>query len=71
MLSTQAAPATVLVVGLNSRRPLDHFYQTFVGLVSQQVTNALTSAKTHEDNRFRAEVKSQALTYESFPLIPT
>jgi signal transduction histidine kinase len=44
-----------LVVGVNPRRPFDEGYHSFLGLVADQVTTALTNARAYEAARQRAE----------------
>jgi signal transduction histidine kinase len=47
--------AAVLVLGLNCWRPLDDQYRGFCGLVADQVSAALASARAYEAERRRAE----------------
>jgi len=56
-LALGAPGATVgkLVVGLNSRRPFDDAYQSFLDLVAGQVSTAIANAQAYESERRRAE----------------
>jgi signal transduction histidine kinase len=51
----QAAPAGVLVAGLNPYRPLDEAYRSFVGLIGGQIAAAVANARAYEEERRRAE----------------
>ncbi|HEY7286917.1 MAG TPA: ATP-binding protein [Vicinamibacterales bacterium] len=44
-----------LVVGVNSRRPFDDHYRSFLDLVVDQFTTALVNARAYEEERRRAE----------------
>jgi len=44
-----------LIVGINPRRPFDASYQSFLGLVVDQLATALTNARAYELERQRAE----------------
>ena len=44
-----------LVVGINSRRPFDDGYRSFLDLVADQVATALSNARAYEAERQRAE----------------
>jgi signal transduction histidine kinase/DNA-binding response OmpR family regulator len=48
-------PFAVLITGVSSRRALDERYRTFYLLLRDGVANALTSARTYEMERRRAE----------------
>ena len=49
------APAAVLVLGVNPRRPLDDDYRDFFGLIARQVSSALGGAEGFEAERARAD----------------
>jgi signal transduction histidine kinase len=44
-----------LIVGINSRRPFDDHYRSFLDLVADQVSTALVNARAYEEERQRAE----------------
>ena len=44
-----------LVVGLNSKRPFDEQYQSFLDLVASQISTAIANAQAYQDERKRAE----------------
>lgn len=52
-------PAGALVLGLNRFRPLDGQYRAFCGLLADQVSAALASARAYEDERRRAEALAE------------
>ncbi len=49
----------VLVLGLNSWRPLDDLYRGFCGLLADQVSAALARARAYEIERSRAEALAE------------
>jgi signal transduction histidine kinase len=51
----QALPLGFLVAGLNPRRALDERYRTFFELAAGQIAVAVASARSHEEERRRAE----------------
>jgi PAS domain S-box-containing protein len=60
VVKTLAIPSTGcraarLVVGINPRRPFDDGYRSFLDLVADQLTTALTNARAYEAERRRAE----------------
>jgi len=44
-----------LIVGINSRRPYDAAYRSFLGLVADQLATAVANARAHEEGRQRAD----------------
>ena len=48
-----------LVVGINSRRPFDDEYRSFLDLVADQVGTAITNARAYETERQRAEALAE------------
>jgi len=52
-------PAAVLVAGVSPRLPLDEAYRTFYDLLASGVTTAVANARTHEDERRRAEALAE------------
>jgi signal transduction histidine kinase len=44
-----------LIVGINSRRPYDDQYRSFLGLVADQVATGLANARAYEEERQRSE----------------
>jgi PAS domain S-box-containing protein len=55
----QEIPAGFLVVGINPFRPLDAAYSGFIDLLAGQISAALTSARTYEAERRRAEALAE------------
>ncbi|MGH3258123.1 MAG: SpoIIE family protein phosphatase [Streptosporangiaceae bacterium] len=52
-------PGAVLVLGLNRDRPLDEQYRGFCGLLADQVSAALATARAYEDERRRAQALAE------------
>ena len=55
LISGNRARTARLVVGLNTRRPFDDHYRSFLDLVAGQLGTALTNALAYEQERQRAE----------------
>jgi signal transduction histidine kinase len=53
--ASQEKPVAVLIAGANPTRPLDSEYQTFFGLVADQLGRAIQSARAAEDAKVRAD----------------
>jgi signal transduction histidine kinase len=53
--SSAGGPAGRLIVGVNSRRPFDDQYRSFLDLVADQLATALANARAYEQERQRAE----------------
>lgn len=45
----------VLIAGLNPRRAFDDYYRQFIGLCQQQLVNAISSARSLQEEKKRAE----------------
>jgi signal transduction histidine kinase len=58
-VSGMTHPIALLVVGASSRRPLDEPYRTFYAMLREAVTNALTNARTYEEERKRSEALAE------------
>lgn len=56
LLSGEAEPLGVLVLGVNPYREVDDAYQKFFELVSRQLGTLLTDARAYQDQRSRAEM---------------
>ena len=52
-------PGGKLVLGLNTRRPFDEHYQSFIDLVVGQVSTAINNAVAYEEERKRAEALAE------------
>ena len=55
LLSASGGRAGRLVVGINSRRPFDDQYRSFLDLVADQLATGLANARAYEEERQRAE----------------
>jgi signal transduction histidine kinase/DNA-binding response OmpR family regulator len=53
--SSTGGRAGRLIVGINSRRPYDDHYRSFLDLVADQLATALAYARAYEEERQRAE----------------
>jgi signal transduction histidine kinase/DNA-binding response OmpR family regulator len=58
-LQGQAAPAGVLIAGLNPYRPFDDSYRGFLDLVVGQIASGLASARAYEEEHRRAEALAE------------
>ena len=56
---TQAAPAGVLVAGLNPYRPLDVSYAGFLSLIAGQISASIANARAYEEEKKRAEALAE------------
>lgn len=52
-------PIALLVAGASARRPLDEPYRMFYAMLREAVTNALTNARTYEEERKRSEALAE------------
>ncbi len=57
--SGQAGKAGVLVAGLNPFRPFSDAYRDFLGLISNQLSAAISNAHAYEEERKRAEALAE------------
>ena len=53
--SSAGGRAGRLIVGINSRRPYDEHYRSFLSLVADQLATAIANARAYEEERKRAE----------------
>ncbi|HET7541951.1 MAG TPA: ATP-binding protein [Polyangiaceae bacterium] len=55
LLSSSTGRTGRLIVGVNPRRPFDESYRSFLELVADQLTSAVSNARAYEAERKRAE----------------
>ena len=58
-LPGQTAPAGFVVAGISPRKRLDQDYRTFFDLVGGHISNALSEARAHEEERKRIEALAE------------
>ncbi|SNR79529.1 sensor histidine kinase [Hymenobacter mucosus] len=62
-----SGPATILIVGLSARRPLDEAYHTFFSLVADYAGRALARARAvHEAQRLNHVLRNMNASLDSF-----